>query len=79
MVPRSASKGWCWAMGAMVLATVGTRLGLGLMGTVAARPEWPCRVSMATPRICVVERPRWTEQWDCELEPGRGWWWFSIQ
>ena len=69
-MPRSASKGWRWAMDAMVLATVGTRLGLGLMEAVAAMPELPCRVGMVTSRICVVERPRRTEQWDYEWAPG---------
>ena len=63
-------KGWRWAMDAMVLATVGTRLGLGLMEAVAAMPELPCRVGMVTSRICVVERPRRTEQWDYEWAPG---------
>ena len=41
-------------MEAMVLATVGTRLGLGQMEAVAAMPELPCRVGMVTPRSCVV-------------------------
>ena len=54
----------------VVLATVGTRLGLGLMEAVAAMPELPCRVGMVTSRICVVERPRRTEQWDYEWAPG---------
>ena len=67
----------------MILATVGTRLGLGQMAAVAAMQGLPCRVGMVTPRMCVVERPRWTVQWHCELVPGqglfKGLWWWSIQ
>ena len=51
-----------------------TRLGLGQMAAVAAMPGLPCRVGMVTPRMCVVERPRWTVQWHCELVPGQGLW-----